>query len=176
MRPVHLLALAVVVTSSIAPRTWAQGALVRVSLDGACCRSPLTGTLVAATADSLWIRPEGARSATAPIALARRSVQEFERGDLVGAHRIVGAGVGLFAGALVGAIVGTSSACTHCDGMGGLAVVATAATGGLIGILAGTVIGSQIPHYVWQRDDLPRHVGFAAGPGGAMQVGASLRF
>jgi hypothetical protein len=177
MRPIHFLALTVVVaSSSIAPRTWAQGALVRVSHDGACCRSPLVGTLVTATADSLWIRPEGARSSTAPVVIARGSVRELERGELLGAHRMVGAGLGLLAGTVVGGVVGTANACTHCDGMGGLGVAVATVTGGLIGILTGTVIGSMIPHYVWQRDDVPQRVGFTVGSGGTMQVGGSLRF
>jgi hypothetical protein len=176
MRTVQLLVLTAVIASSVAPRIQAQGALVRVSHDGASGRSQLTGTLVATSADSLWIRPEGARSAAAPVAIARGSVREFERGDLLGAHRIVGAGAGLVAGTLIGGTIGARTACKQCDGMGGLSVVAGAVSGGLIGVLAGTVIGSMIPHYEWQRGDVPQRASVTVGSKGEMQVGASLRF
>jgi Zn-dependent protease len=176
MRPIKLLVLSAIVASSVAPRIQAQGALVRVSHDGASGRSQLTGTLVATSADSLWIRPEGARSAAAPVAIARGSVREFERGDLLGAHRMVGAGLGLFAGTLIGGAIGASTACKQCDGMGELAVLGGAVSGGLIGVLTGTVIGSLIPHYEWQRGDVPQRASVTVGSKGEMQVGASLRF
>jgi hypothetical protein len=179
MRPVQLLALTVTVASSVAPRLQAQavqGALVRVSHDGASGRSRLTGTLVAASADSLWIRPEGARSAAAPVAIARTSVRELERGDLLGAHRLLGAGLGLVSGTLVGTTIGARSGCNHCDGANAVVVIGGAVGGGLIGILTGAVIGSQIPHYKWERDDVPQRVGVTVGSKGAVEVGASLRF
>ena len=179
MRPIHLLTIVVVVTSSVATPASAQnpfGGLVRVSHDDACCGNPLTGTLVAATADSLWIRTKGAPSSTAPIALARRSVREFERGELVGAHILAGTGAGLFVGTVVGTLIGAGNQCQHCDGNGGFAVISGALAGGLVGILAGAVIGSQVPHYVWGREEVPRRVGLTVGHSGATQVGASLRF
>jgi hypothetical protein len=177
MRPVHLLALTIVVaSSSIAPRTWGQRSLVRVSHDGACCQSPLTGTLLAESADSLWIRPEGARSSTPPVVLARHSVRELERGERVGRHMMVGALGGLLAGAVVGGVIANGNRCTHCDGMGNGGGALGAIGGALLGILPGMAIGALNPHYEWQRDDVPQRVSLTVGAGGATQLGAALRF
>jgi hypothetical protein len=151
MRPVQLLALIVVVASSVAPPIQGQGALVRVSHDGASGRNPLVGTLVAASADSLWIRPEGLSGAAPSVAIARASVRSFERGNLLGARRLIGAGLGLIGGVLVGTTIGARSGCNHCDGANAVAVLGGAVGGGLIGILTGTAIGSRIPHYRWER-------------------------
>lgn len=166
MRPVELLALTALVASSVAPRIRAQGPLVRVSHDGASGRSPLTGTLVAASADSLWVRPDGARGTAAPVAIAQASVREFERGDLLGAHRLVGAGLGLVGGVLTGTTIGARSGCGHCDGANAVAVIMGAVGGGLIGILTGTVIGSRVPHYRWQRGEAPQRLGVGRSPAG----------
>ena len=177
MRSLNLLAVAVLAASSIGPLAAAQapGALVRVTHDGPCCQSPLTGTLIAATADSLWIRPRGSAESAAPVALSRQSVRQFERGGVVGARRTFGAGAGLVAGMVVGGAIGVASACSQCD-YDALATVGGAVTGGLVGMLAGIVIGGTIPHYVWQQEDAPRRFGVALGPQRSMQIAASLRY
>jgi hypothetical protein len=38
------------------------------------------------------------------------------------------------------------------------------------------VIGSLIPHYEWERGDVPERASVTVGSRGGMQVGASLRF
>ena len=177
MRSFNLLAVAVLAASSIGPLAAAQapGALVRVTHDGPCCQNPLTGTLIAATADSLWIRPRGSAQSAVPVALSRRSVRRLERGELVGARRTVGAVRGLLGGMVVGGAIGTASGCNQCD-MGALATIGGAVTGGLVGMLAGIVIGGTIPHYAWQQADVPQRFGVAFGPQRSMQIAASLRY
>ena len=177
MRSITLLATAVVVASSIGHRTFAQGAAsdhVRVTHDNACCGNPLTGTLVRATADSLWIRPASAPSSAAPVGLARQSVRQFEREEIVGAQRLLGTGVGMVAGAVAGYALGTGATCDQCDFRGVPKVGAV--LGGLVGSFVGFVIGSHIPHYEWQQRDAPRWVGMTVGPQGSMQLAASMRY
>ena len=176
MRTVHLLPVAVLATSVLGIRLPAQGtpgALVRVSHDDACCATPLTGTLVAVTADSIRIQPGGAESSAAPIALSRRSVQRFERGERVGAHAGVGAIVGFLAGALAGGAIGTAAECQHCDG-GNFAQPSGLFLGGLVGILSGLLIGSRFPNYAWEQADVPRRLGVIPGPRGDTPMRVSL--
>jgi hypothetical protein len=177
MRSITLLAAAVVVASSIGPQSFAQGAAgdrVRLTHDNACCGNPLTGTLVRATADSLWIRPADAPSSAAPVGLARQSVRQFEREELVGAHKLLGTGAGLVAGALAGYAIGTGGTCDRCDFRGAPQVGAV--LGGLLGTVVGFAVGSFIPHYEWQQRDAPQRVGMTVGPQGSMQLTASMRY
>ena len=177
MRSITLLAAAVVVASSIGPQSSAQTAAgdhVRLTHDNACCGNPLTGTLVRATADSLWIRPASAPSSAAPVGLARQSVRQFEREEIVGAHRLLGTGAGLVAGVVAGYAIGTAGTCNQCDFRGAPQVGAV--LGGLVGSFVGFVIGSYIPHYEWQQRDAPRWVGMTVGPQGSMQLSASMRY
>ena len=173
MRSITLLIAAVVVASSIGPRSFAQtdtGDHVRLTHDNACCGNPLTGTLVRATADSLWIRPAGAPSSAAPVGLARQSVQRFEREEIVGAYRLLGTGAGLVAGAVAGYVFGTTATCNQCDFRGAPQVGAVIV--GLVGSFVGFVIGSHIRHYEWHQQDAPRWVGMTVGPQGSMQLDA----
>lgn len=177
MRFITLLTAAVAVASSIAPRTFAQGAAsdhVRVTHDNACCGNPLTGTLVRATADSLWIRPAGAPSSAAPVGVARQSVRQFEREEIVGARKLLGTGAGLVAGAALGYVIGSGTTCAQCDFRDVPKVGAV--IGGLVGGFLGFVMGSHIPHYEWQQRDAPRWVGMTVGPQGSMQLAASMRY
>jgi hypothetical protein len=177
MRSITRLAAAVVVASSIGPQSSAQGAPgdhVRLTHDNACCGNPLTGTFVRATADSLWIRPAGAPSSAAPVGIARQSVRQFEREEIVGAHRLLGTGVGLVAGALAGYAIGTGATCDRCDFRDAPKFIAV--LGGLVGTIAGFAIGSYIPHHEWQQRDTPRSVGMTVGPQGSMQLTASMRY
>ena len=176
MRTVHLLPVAVLATSLLGIRLPAQvtpGALVRVSHDDACCATPLTGTLVAVTADSIRIQPGGAESSTLPITLSRRSVQRFERGERVGAHAGVGAIVGFLAGALAGGAIGTAAECQHCDG-GNFAQPTGLLLGGLVGILSGILIGSRFPNFVWEQADVPHSLSVMPEPRGDIRMRVSL--
>jgi hypothetical protein len=177
MRSVTLLAAAVVVASSIGPWSFAQSAPgdhVRLTHDNACCGNPLTGTLVRATTDSVWIRPANAPSSAAPVGLAVRSVRQFEREEVVGAHRLLGTGLGLMAGAVLGSGLGTGSTCDQCDFRD--APKFGAVIGGLLGSIVGFAIGSYMPHYEWRQQDAPRSVGMTVGPQGSMQFAASMRY
>lgn len=178
MWTVYLLPVAVLATSVLGIRLPAQGtpgALVRVSHDASCCATPLTGTLVAVTADSIQLRPGGAESSAALITLSRRSVQRFERGERVGAHAGVGAIVGFLAGALTGGAIGTAAECQHCDG-GNFAQPTGLLLGGLVGILSGTLIGSRFPNYGWEQATLPRAVTVAPTPQGGIQMRMALPY
>lgn len=174
MRTILLLAATVVTGAVVVPGARAQvtpGTVVRLSHDDPCCESPLIGTIVGMTIDSIRIvRGTDARSA-APISLARRSVNRTERGDLVGAHRSVGALLGLVGGSVAGWAYGTATMCHQCDGMGGFSQVGGLIAGGLVGILAGTVVGSHFPYYEW-RDVSTSSVGFGVAPA---RGGASVR-
>ena len=176
MRTVHLLLVAVLATTVIGIRLPAQsapGTTVRVSHGPACCATTLTGTLIAATADSIRIQPGGAESSAVPITLSRRSVQRFERRERVGAHAGVGAIVGLMTGALAGGAIGTAADCQQCDG-GNFARPAGVLVGGLVGILAGIIIGSSIPNYAWEHADVPRRLGLMPRPRGDIPMQVSL--
>ena len=171
MRTSKLVTVAIVM-SSIGSSIQAQsapGMLVRVSHDAACCENPLVGTVVGVTADSILIRPGNARSAAAPIALSRGSVQRFERGDRVGTHAGVGAIVGFLAGALAGGAIGTAAECQHCDG-GNFAQPTGLLLGGLVGILSGILIGSRFPNYTWEQATVPRAIAVAPTPQGEIQM------
>ncbi len=175
MRTIELLTVAIVM-SSIGSSMQAQGApgmLVRVSHDAACCESPLVGTVVGVTADSILIRPGDARSSAAPIALSRRSVRGFERGERVGAHAGVGAIVGFLAGGLAGGAIGTAAECQHCDG-GNFAQPSGLFLGGLVGILSGILIGSRFPNYAWEQADVPHSLGIMPGPRGDIRMRVSV--
>lgn len=157
MRSITLLVAAVVVGSTIGPQAFAQAAAgdrVRLTHDNACCGNPLTGTLVRATADSLWIRPADAPAFAAPVGLARQSVRQFEREEIVGAHRSLGIGVGLMLGAAAGYVIGTAGTCDRCDFRGAPQVGAV--MGGLVGSILGFAVGSVVPHYEWHQQDAPR--------------------
>ena len=179
MRTEHFLSVAVFAASLLGTRLSGQnvpGTVVRVSHDAACCETPLTGTLLDATADSIRIRPGGTKNSAAPITLSRRSVQRFERGERVGAYAGVGAMAGFLVGSLAGRAIGTASMCHQCDGLGGVAQAEGFVLGGLVGILTGVIIGSHIPHYAWEQADLPQRVGVAPGLQGGMQVQVSLSY
>ena len=176
MRTARLIAI-VVATSAAASTTSAQTTsrpLVRVSHNAACCVDPLIGTLVATSADSIWIRPERASSSSLPIPMARRSVRSLERGERVGGHKLVGAGLGLMTGAFLGGAAGGASAGD--SEMRGLAVPAGAVVGGLVGVLTGTLIGAVIPHYEWDRAETARGIVVMPGAQGGMEMRVSLRY
>ena len=157
MRTVHLLPVAILATSVLGNRLPAQGTrgpLVRVSHAAACCATPITGTLIAATPDSIRIRPGGVESSAGPITLSRHSVQRFERGERVGGHAVVGAIVGFLTGALAGGAIGYAADCRNCES-GNFAQPAGLLLGGLVGILSGIVIGSRFPNYVWEQAAVP---------------------
>jgi hypothetical protein len=135
---------------------------------------PFIGTLVATSADSIWIRPERASASSAPIPIPRHSVRSLERGERVGAHKAVGAALGFLTGAVVGGVAGGAYAC-ECD-MRSLAAPAGAVTGGLVGILTGTLIGAVIPHYEWDHAETSRSVTVTPGAQGGMEMRVSLRY
>lgn len=166
MRSMQLLSGAVLATRLATTEAAAQGApdrLVRVSHDAACCESPLTGTLLDATPDSIHLRPDGPKSSGGVIALSRRSVQRFERRERVGANTLAGTLVGLFFGPLAGYALGTATMCHHCDGNGGLQQLAGLVVGGIVGPIVGATIGASIPHYEWKQGEVPRAVGISPG-------------
>jgi uncharacterized protein YcfJ len=178
MRSVRLIAI-VVAVSAVAHTASAQTtdrSLVRVSHDAACCTNPFIGTLVASSADTIWIRPERASSSSAPIPVARRSVRSFERGKRVGAHKLAGAGLGFLSGVIIGGVMGRAQACQHCDGMGDFAAATGAVTGGLVGALTGTLIGAVTPHYEWDRAETFRGVAITPAAQGGMEMRVSLRY
>ena len=176
MRTIHLLLVAVFATPVFGIHLTAQdtlGTLVRVWHGPACCATSLTGTLIAATADSIRIQPRGADSLAVPITLSRRSVQRFERRARVGGHAGVGAIVGLLAGGLVGSALGAAAECQQCDG-GNFAQPSGVLVGGLVGILGGILIGSSIPSYAWEQADVPRRLGVVPGPRGDIRMQVSF--
>ena len=176
MRTARLIAIAVA-TSAAASTASAQTTsrpLVRVSHNAACCVDPFIGTLVATSADSIWIRPERAPSSSLPIPVPRRSVRSLERGERVGAHKLVGAGLGLLTGVVVGGAIGNTFAC-ECD-MHSLGALAGGVTGGLVGVLTGTLIGAVIPHYEWDRAETSRGIAVMPGAQGGMEMRVSLRY
>jgi hypothetical protein len=175
MRTARLIAI-VVATSAAAPTASAQTTsrpLVRVFHNAACCVDPFIGTLVATSADSIWIRPERASSSSAPIPIPRRSVRSFERGERVGAHKAVGAGLGFLTGAVLGGGIAGATAC-DCE-MRSLAAPMGAVMGGLVGVLTGTLIGAVVPHYEWDRTE-SRSVVVVPGAQGGMEMRVSLRY
>jgi hypothetical protein len=178
MRTARLIAIAIAFAASVAaPTASAQttfGPLVRVSHNAACCVDPLIGTLVASSADSIWVRPERASASSAPIPLPRRSVRSLERGERVGAHKAVGAGLGFLTGTLVGGVAGHASEC-DCD-MRGFATAGGLVVGGLVGVLTGTLVGAVIPHYEWDRAESARGVVVMPGAQGGMEMRVSLRY
>jgi uncharacterized protein YcfJ len=174
MRTAGLIAI-VVATSAAIPTASAQTTsrpLVRVAHDAACCVDPFIGTLVATSADSIWIRPIRAPISSAPIPLARRSVRSLERGERVGAHKATGAGIGFLTGVVLGGAIGRASAC-RCD-MRSLATPMGAVGGGLLGVLTGTLIGAVIPHYEWDRAEPSRALMVVPGAQGGMEMRVSL--
>lgn len=176
MRTAYLYIAAIAATSAVAITASAQARpLVRVSHAAACCVDPFIGTLVAETADSVWVRPERASSSSAPFALSRRSVHTIERGERVGAHKVVGAGLGLVAGALIGGAIGSASDC-HCNDMSGMAAPFGALTGGMVGILTGTLIGAVIPHYEWEGRETSRRVAVTPLARGGIATAMSLSY
>lgn len=177
MRTARLIAVVVIATSAVAPAASTQTPsrpLVRVSHNAACCVDPIIGTIVATSADSIWIRPVRAPGSSAPIPVPRRSVRSLERGERVGAHKLVGAGLGLLTGAVLGGAIGGASAC-ECD-LRGLAAPFGAVTGALVGVLTGTLVGAVIPHYEWDRAESSRDVMVVPGAQGGMEMRVSLRY
>ena len=175
MHTARLIAI-VVATSAAAPTASAQTTsrpLVRISHNAACCVDPFIGTLVATSADSIWIRPERASASSAPIPIPRASVRSLVRGERVGAHKLVGAGLGLLTGAVAGGFVGRASAC-ECD-LRSMSIAAGTVAGGLVGILTGTLIGAVNPHYEWDYAD-SRGVVVVPGAQGGMEMRVSLRY
>lgn len=129
----------------------------------------LTGTLVAADADSLRL---GVGDQGSPVAVARRTVAQLEvlyRGH---SHAGRGAAIGFGLGALSGAIIGYGSyrACTgSCtfDPGPGVYTLAGALGGGVVGIVVGAAIGTITRGGGWQPVSLgPTHVTLAPRGGG----------
>ena len=175
MRTAPLIAIVVAISAAVltASAQTTSRPLVRVVHNAACCVSPFIGTLVATSADSIWIRPERASATSAPVPIPRASVRSLERGERVGAHKLAGAGVGFVTGAVFGGFVGRASAC-HCD-LRSMSVAAGTVAGGLVGILAGTLIGAVNPHYEWDYAD-SRGVVVVPGAQGGMEMRVSLRY
>jgi hypothetical protein len=142
-----LLLVGVHLLSAQARPAVSTGALVRITHTAACCDSPVVGTLVAIEPDSLRLVSPFRLQSSKPLAvLPRGSVVSIEVGRRLGAHKAVGASIGLLAGGFSGAIIGSQGLTREYRSAGG---VLGAAAGALLGALVGTVVGSAIPHYQW---------------------------
>lgn len=120
------------------------GDRVRVSHHSLCCTTPSIGLASAITTDSVVLSPEtGSHS----FAIPRADINAVDRWDRGQTHRTAGAFLGMFGGAAAGAAVGSLTAC-KCE-LRSLDVLGGAVAGGMVGILAGTVVGS-IHHGAWK--------------------------
>lgn len=114
--------------------------------DKACCASPVIGTLVNYDADSLRLRVS---TQPQPLALSRVSIDRIESERQAG-HAGSGALIGLAVGTVTGAIIGYSTACSHCDGdWRPLGALFGGAVGAVAGTLAGIIVGVGIRRDIW---------------------------
>jgi len=136
----------------------APGARVRVRQETQCCVVTTTGKFVALTPTALLLRAP--RSDTT-IAVPRDNIREIEQAVPGSDHVYLGTTIGLLVGAGAGFDYGLHHPGCHGDGPC-LAVIVGAGTafvGGLVGMVAGSLIGSHIKRDEWQPVDLPARVG-----------------
>jgi hypothetical protein len=137
------------------------GHRVRVWHSDPCCRSPLTGTLVSVSGDSVVLR---AAEAAPPRAISRTFVRSVQRAYTAGDYGMRGMGLGALAGLGTGAVVGhLASSCGDipdgCFTIFGAAVGGV--LGGFVGLVVGYAVGRAIPRQDWERVGLPSRVGIA---------------
>ena len=132
------------------------------------------GRVVRMTADSIALRIDG-QTTGIPLSLVTRLETKTGRG--ISAGRALGFPVlGLFAGGLVGVVIGYAS-CAPCNyELEGLVPVAGAGLVGGIGLVTGLVIG-LLPRDTWEDTPLKRvRIGVASRREGWLQFGVSLSF
>jgi hypothetical protein len=149
------------------------GTRVRVHHADPCCVTPVTGSLVSVSGDSLVLSWRLGR-----LALPRTAVQSLERGYDVGSRTTKGAFLGFLAGAAVGAA--TVLVTTDCQGddicrrftpvFAGIG----AGIGSLAGAAVGAIIGRSIRREEWRSVPLPARVGFARMRSVTVAIGVPL--
>lgn len=148
--------------------------------------SPLTGVLTRVGPDAIAIRPDSSQAIlTVPVAAIER-LDVWRRGT----RKTAGAFIGLAAGSIIGAAVGSSmesdspAACTGegflCDDFE-LVSVSSTAQGVIIGALVGTSVGALVGMCFesgrWEPADVHRlQVGFRLADRGEVRLGCSARF
>lgn len=129
------------------------GALVRIRHTAPCCDNPVVGTLVSIEPDSLrLVDPFRLQSSKPRAVLSRSAIVSIDVGKRVGAHAANGAAIGLLGGALAGAVIGSAGTTHEYRDLG---MVFGGGAGGVLGLIVGTIIGANMPHYVWTAAQLP---------------------
>ena len=125
----------------------ATGDRLRVTVGGPCCNSPAIGIAASLSRDSLVLQPgEGVPR----FAIARSDITRIERWNAGRTHKAADAALGALAGAATGALIGYQSSCAHCDGdWRPYGAFVGAIGGGVIGMLAGVIVGSY-RHAFWE--------------------------
>jgi hypothetical protein len=175
--------LCLILSSTMAGQVAAQeaplapGARIRVERVTSCCTETLIGELISLTPDSLAYRD--ARSGRVAL-LPRQSIISVDQSRPDGYQTLDGAFLGFAAGALAGGLAGyglTRSACSDPGGdcLQGLGAVFGGLTGGLIGLVAGALVGHRVQAERWERIDLPQRVGLFPLIGPRRTLSLSLR-
>jgi hypothetical protein len=192
-----LMIAAVTPVYAAAEAELASGDRVRISIvDGAGARTSLSGQVLNVTDEALTIQPRKGAPATVPL----RSLDSLDRSlgrRSAGKGFLRGAGVGLAAGLVLGAVGGAASAQTHAPaacftppsgdaqwldaiacGIGRQSRTEVAAVGavllGTTGAVVGGVAGALAPGERWQKAS-PERVRLSVGPrhgglGAAIQI------
>ena len=132
--------------------------------------------LVFASGDSVVIQERGSRGGR--VALRRTRVGSVETRHDIGGRALLGAVLGLTAGAAVGVVYGLASCSREVDAICIWPLIAaySGGIGAAAGLVVGAAIGSQIRHVVWLTVPVPTEFGFAPSPGGGTAYRLSVRF